>query len=106
MVVEKSRKGVLYQRRVDGNLGWFEDGNEKKHGKWVGEIENGKPNGMGTLTYLNGTMYLGEYKDGREHGQGTVTWFNGDKYVGEWRNGKNHGKGTYTWHDGKIVIGD
>ena len=61
---------------------------------------------MGTLTYLNGTMYLGEYKDGREHGQGTVTWSNGDKYVGEWRNGKNHGKGTYTWLDGKKVIGD
>ena len=64
VVVEKSRKGVLYQRRVDGKLGWFEDGNEKNHGKWVGEIKNGKLNGKGTYTNPDGSKYVGEFKDG------------------------------------------
>ena len=107
VVVQKKRqKGILFQRELNDEHVWYENLVENPDGKYEGEIENGKPNGMGTLTYLNGTMYLGEYKDGREHGQGTVTWSNGYKYVGEWRNGKNHGKGTYTWHDGKKVIGD
>jgi hypothetical protein len=106
VVQGKRQKGILYQRELNDEHVWYENLVENLDGKYKGEIENGKPNGLGTLTYLNGTMFIGEYKDGREHGQGTVTWSNGDKYVGEWRNGKNHGKGTYTWHDGKKVIGD
>ena len=106
VVVEKSRKGVLYQRRVDGKLGWFEDGNEKNHGKWVGEIKNGKPNGQGTVYLPDGRKYLGELKDGYKHGQGSYTWFNGDKYIGEFKNGLLNGKGTYTNPDGSKYVGE
>ena len=45
-------------------LGWYEDGDEKKDGKYVGEIENMKPNGQGTHTYSNEKKYVGEWKGG------------------------------------------
>ena len=50
----KKRKGVLFFINRNRKLGWYEDGNEKKDGKYVGEIENMKPNGQGTHTYSNG----------------------------------------------------
>ena len=39
-----SSQGVLFLRNVNGESKWFEDGDEKNDGKYVGEIKNGKPN--------------------------------------------------------------
>ena len=61
----KKRKGVLFFINRNKKLGWYENGNEKKDGKYVGEIENRKPNGQGTHTYSNGEKYVGEWKGGR-----------------------------------------
>ena len=55
--------GVLFERRVNGKFGWYKGGDEKKDWKYVGEIKNGKPNGHGTLTKPEGSIYVGEYKD-------------------------------------------
>ena len=60
----KKRKGVLFFINRNKKLGWYENGNEKKDGKYVGEIENRKPNGQGTHTYSNGEKYIGEWKGG------------------------------------------
>ena len=49
-VVKKRQKGVLFFREGNSGFGWYEDGDEKKDGKYVGEIKNGKPNGHGTHT--------------------------------------------------------
>ena len=73
-------KEVLFRKEVNGVLGWFEDGNEEDHGKYVGDIENGEPNGHGTNTWSDGTKYSGEWKEGEEHGHGTITWSDGAKY--------------------------
>jgi hypothetical protein len=75
---------------VNGKWGWYKSGNEKKDGKYVGEIENGVPNGQGTFTSPSrfGRNYEGEWKDGRRNGQGTGTYFDGDKEVGEFKNGR------------------
>jgi len=43
-------QGVLFLRNVNGEPKWFEDDDEENDGKYLGEIENGKPNGQGTLT--------------------------------------------------------
>ena len=53
-VVKKRQKGVLFFINRNRIVGWYEDGDEKKDGKYVGEIENRKPNGQGTHTYSNG----------------------------------------------------
>ena len=82
----KKRKGVLFFINRNRKLGWYENGDEKKDGKYVGEIENRKPNGQGTHTYSNGEKYVGEWKGG-------IPWI-GTKYnkngkiLGKWANGR------------------
>ena len=66
VVVEKKGKGVLYLRYDEfGIFGWYKSGNEKKHIKYSGGIQNGKPNGQGKSTFVSGSKYVGEYKDGK-----------------------------------------
>ena len=79
--------GVLYFKKVNGKYGWFENGNDKKDWKYIGEIKNGKPNGTGVLSSTSGN-YSGELKNGIKHGQGTYTYKSGRKRVGEFRKGK------------------
>jgi len=79
--------GVLYFKKVNGKYGWFENGNDKKDWKYVGEIKNGKPNGIGVLGSTSG-KYSGEVKNGMKHGQGTYTYKSGRKRVGEFRKSK------------------
>ena len=105
-VVEKQKEGVLYGRLGNGEWGWYEDGDEKKDMKYLGEIENGGPNGQGTLISPDGDKYVGEFKDGYRNGQGTYAWSNGNKYIGEWRDGKYHGQGTYTSIKGYKYVGE
>jgi len=82
----KKNKVVLFFINRDRKLGWYENGDSKKDGKYVGEIENRKPNGQGTHTYSNGEKYVGKWKDG-------MPWI-GIKYnkngeiLGKWTNGK------------------
>ena len=56
--------------------------------KYVGEFKNGKRNGQGTLTSVNGSIYEGEYKNDGRHGHATVTLPDGSIYVGEYKDGR------------------
>ena len=128
-VVGKRGKRVLFFRKGNSGFGWFEDGDEKKDEKYVGEIENGEPNGQGTeispdgrkyvgefkgdqkngqgtYTQPDGYKYVGEWKDGQRNGQGTETYSDGEKYVGEWKDGQRNGQGTYTWSVGSKYVGE
>ena len=99
----------LKKKNVNGESKWFEDGDEENDGKYVGKIENGKPNGHGTLTSPDGDKYEGEWKDGEKHGQGTYNWSYGKKYVGEWKNGKEWNLTSYDKYGnilGKWVNGE
>jgi hypothetical protein len=95
IVVEEKGKGVLYERKVDGEWGWFEDGDVTNDEKYEGEIEKGLPNGQGTLTSPDGNIFLGEFKDGKMDGQGTLTFPDGEKWIGEFRDGKDWNTITY-----------
>ena len=98
-----SSQGVIFlkKKNVNGESKWFEDGDEENDGKYVGEIENGKPNGQGTYTSPVGGTFIGEWKDGKRNGQGTFTWSDGEKYVGEWKDGEMW-NGTQYDKDGNI----
>ena len=70
----------------EGGRKWLRTGNEKTHGKYIGEIENGVPNGKGTLTFPGGSEYVGEFKDGKlwngtrtDSDGGGLKWLNGVK---------------------------
>ena len=67
---------------------WFEKCYDGVESKYVGDIENMKPNGQGTYTSPDGRKYVGEWKDGKKNGQGTFTLPDGRKYVGEWLDGE------------------
>ena len=56
--------------------------------EYVGDINNGKRNGKGTLTYINGDKYVGDFVDGEFHGKGTVFLKNGKKIKGKWLSGE------------------
>jgi hypothetical protein len=92
--------GVLYFKKVNGKFGWFENGDDKKDWKYVGEIKNGKPNGTGVLSSTSG-KYSGEVKNGMKHGQGTYTYKSGRERVGEFRKGKPWNVNNYD-KNGKI----
>jgi len=104
--VEKRRKVVLFEREVEGVLGWYENGDEREDTKFVGEIKNGKQNGEGTQTYPDGRKYVGEFKNGLLNGQGTYTNPDGRKFVGEFKDGSLNGQGTYTNPDGTKYVGE
>ena len=82
----KKKNGVLFFINRNWKVGWYEDGDEEKDGKYVGEIENRKPNGQGTHTYSNGEKYVGKWKGGSPW-IGTKYNING-KILGKWVNGK------------------
>lgn len=65
----------------------------------IGNWENGRINGYGTLKYANGDVYEGDWLEGAMHGHGTYQYSEGDVYVGQWRQDKRHGKGTITYVD-------
>ncbi len=80
--------------------------NKKPTYTYTGNLQQGKMNGFGTLTWSNGNKYSGDWLDGKIHGKGTLTWANGNKYEGEWANNTMHGKGTFTLFNGTKYIGD
>ena len=91
---------------MEGGKKWFKSGDEKTQAKYEGEIVDGIPAGLGTLTYPGGHKYEGDWKDGEQHGQGAMTYKSGSTYVGEWENGLKHGQGTFTWAYGGKYIGE
>ena len=98
---------VLY-RWDDDKKGfeWKTFGDDNIQPKYRGEILDGKPNGLGTLTLPNGENYVGEWKDGERHGQGTHLSPDGKKYEGEWKDDKKHGLGTETYPNGSKYVGE
>ena len=103
VVVKKRQKGVLFFRSGNDGWVWYEDGDENMDIKYVGEIENGKPNGQGTETFPDGQKYEGEWKNGKYHGQGNLTSSDGRKYVGEFKDGEEWNGTEYDKN--RIIIG-
>jgi len=41
---------------------------------YVGDLNDGKPHGKGTLIYDDESIYEGQWKDGKRHGKGVMTF--------------------------------
>ena len=93
------------------------------HGKYQGELKDGKKWGRGKEVWKNGQayqgtfvdglksgfgimefedksdydIYMGEFKEDDLWGYGTLKWKNGDVYRGEFDSGYMHGYGEITW---------
>ena len=102
-VIGDNHKGeTLFGWITSSTLEWKTFREKGTHPIYKGDVENGKPNGLGVITFLDGSKFVGEYKDGEKNGQGTYTWSDGDKEVGEWK--KNElWNGTMYDKDGNII---
>lgn len=70
-------------------------------GVYQGQCVNGRPEGSGAVSFVNGDRLEGEFLDGRVHGKGTwVSGSSGNSYTGNWRNGRRDGEGTFSWSNG------
>ena len=97
---------ILYRWETSSGFQWMIFGEKETHPQYKGQVENGKPTGLGVLTYPNGMKYVGEWKKGIRHGKGSQIHPDGWKYKGEWKGGLFHGQGTYTWSNGEKYVGE
>ena len=97
--------------------------------RYVGEFNNDRIEGSGTIYYTDGSVYTGQWKDEKKSGLGEYTWksgqrytgefrsdkingtgtmycANGDVYTGQWKDEKRSGEGEYTWKDGRRYVGE
>ena len=97
---------TLYKWETASGIQWEGFGDKEIHRQYKGEVENGKPNGLGIMISPYRDKYVGEWKDGKYHGKGTWTLPGGVKYEGEWKDGEKHGQGTYTFPNGTKYVGE
>ena len=76
--------------------GFFKDGKVINGGSimYYGEGDND------FLNFQEESVYEGYYKNGKRDGYGKFTMINGDIYEGEFRNDAYNGKGVYKWVNG------
>ena len=78
--------GVLYRfTAVDKIHEWKHFGNQDKNPKFMGEINDGSPDGYGIEINPEGFIYKGKFREGKWDGKGTFYYPDGRKYVGEWK---------------------
>lgn len=83
---------------------------KKKYDFWpfevvyVGEFQNDKRHGYGTMTKRSFKL-VGEWKDDYLHGHGTVIYKNGDKFTGQFERGHRKGQGKFVPKTGRILEG-
>lgn len=101
-------RGEIKDGKVVGTaLAYYEANNKETY---LGEVENGKRNGNGTLLMPNNDLYVGEFRDGKTSGYGTFFADAGGEYVGHFADNQPNGPGTYvapngdTWQ-GRFVNG-
>jgi serine/threonine-protein kinase len=73
-------------------------------GVYAGNIEDGKPNGQGTVRYNDGSEYKGGFHDGLPNGKGTYKNSKGHiVFEGVYGNGKR-ARGTHYADDGTVLF--
>lgn len=91
-------EGALYKEDGSVKSGIWKEGTlieaeveiETEAGKYEGTILDGRPDGIGKLSYKNGTEYEGNWKAGEWSGVGQYVAKN-DTVISEWVNGKANG---------------
>ena len=77
---------------------WRKDKESEYDGKYEGQMENGRPHGLGRWKGVvydlaeGDTTVEGEWKNGQLHGKVVVNWSDGDCQEYEAKDGKMHGK--------------
>ena len=77
----------------------------------VGLSQQKIANGVGTLTYSDGSVYVGEFENCNRQGEGififgAASMFAGSKYVGEFKDDRYHGHGIFIFGKRSEFAGD
>jgi hypothetical protein len=72
---------------------------------YIGEIRDGKANGIGYGVWSTGSNYEGEWRDNKRHGPGKHRYPDGARYEGMYVNDLREGDGTYFYKNGQKWIG-
>ena len=67
--------------------------------------KSGKPNGLGSSTYLHNGQYFGDFQDGLRQGFGVYSFPSGVRYDGQFAAGDRCGAGVQITPDGYIYAG-
>ena len=115
-VIGDNHKGeTLYLWGKYPDFKWMGFGDKDTQPKYQGDVENGKPNGLGVINYPDGSRYEGGWGNGLFNGQGIFSKSNGTKYVGSWKiidgvtshwNGKYYDEDgiiKYQWENGQLI---
>ena len=65
-IVEGHRLGILYFRKINGERGWYEDGDTSENMYYLGYLKNEKFHGSGTINNLDGSKVEGEFRNGEK----------------------------------------
>ena len=83
VIGDKHKGETLYRWDTSNGIQWKGFGDKETLRQYKGEVENGKPNGLGIMISPYRDRYVGEWKDGKYHGKGTWTLPGGVKYEEE-----------------------
>ena len=61
---------------------------------YVGQVSDGKRQGLGVVELSNGERQAGDFQDDRLNGLGTVRFADDTRYAGQWRDGQATGLGA------------
>ena len=95
---------LLYKWETSSGIEWKGFGDIESQSLFKGDVDNGKPNGLGILTTPKGEKYVGEWKDGEFDGNGVFTFIDGSIYEGSWKNNEENGNGKREYNDGGTTI--
>jgi len=98
-VIAKAAYDYVDMKKFNKHLGLDQD-LEMTIGKYNGDLNDGKPDGKGSLKYENGDFYIGSWVEGKIEGKGTYQFQDGRRYEGEWADGKFEGQGKYWYTNG------
>eukprot|EP00811_Abedinium_folium_P034068 NODE_6982_length_1619_cov_7.863941.p1 GENE.NODE_6982_length_1619_cov_7.863941~~NODE_6982_length_1619_cov_7.863941.p1 ORF type:complete len:407 (-),score=80.07 NODE_6982_length_1619_cov_7.863941:214-1434(-) len=84
--------GAVYKHVIDTAIG--------EGCYFTGQVrEDGLPQGLGVMRWLDGSIQSGSWHAGSVHGRGRLQRSAGCLYEGEWANGVRHGKGYERYED-------
>lgn len=95
---------LMKDEKVTAGVG--DDPNKTYKGQY--RMLNGKLtcDGVGVLTWKDGTCYIGQFVNNKMQGKGRMTQANGDVYQGDWKNNMANGIGCLVNHEGGTSEGE
>lgn len=99
-VPESPDKGLTARLGADSKVYRYPNGD-----KFIGMMQDGKPEGFGIYLFATGEKYEGMFRGGRFHGYRVYLDTKYNEYAGNWENHVRHGRGVLRTSDGKKIQG-